>query len=520
MAKKKIETRTGPSTVFNLHDSQVLTVPGIKRSNAAPWRDGGSNQEFAPWQAATLLLLNDDSTLRPFLATGYTVNAGRDVFTFKIREDAVYQDGTPITAAQLKANWEYGGMPENIVGWGGSMRMGLREVKGMQDLMAGDTTVAFGLVAIDTHTLEVTMNASSPTFPLVTTIDQLGFVKLAQVKADPDNFHFAKPVIGVGPFVMEIDRNSGDTEVTRVGLKGMVWWGEEPIIDKIIYPAISDKQVEIIMFENGEVDIVGRIVGPLLSAALDPNNALHPFLKRTPRGGLYFYSLSTGLAPLDDLFVRKALAHGVDMSTIIKAVLGAQDDATPGPITKFLACNDPDFAGATYDPGLARQFLTESTYGSADNLPVLRVDLYAATRVTIAVATKEYWKDNLGIELDILKREAGMPRRPGSQIFRQSLGAAVTDPAQIITGVRAVIGDVPGREVQDALTTYALSLPLDDPGRCSAFQAVERDMILSGYIIPHEGLNIHSALVKPWVKGWVKKFSQEWPLDEMYVEKH
>ena len=115
----------------------------------------------------------------------------------KIREDAIYQDGTPVKAADLKAYWEHGGKPENIIAWGGSMLLGLRDIKGMQDLMAGDTTVAEGLVAIDDNTLEVTMESAVPTFPHVVTIDQTGFTKLEQVLADPDDWHFAP--IGVGP---------------------------------------------------------------------------------------------------------------------------------------------------------------------------------------------------------------------------------------------------------------------------------------------------------------------------------
>jgi len=411
-------------------------------------------------------------------------------------------------------------MPENIIAWGGSMLLGLRDIAGMQDLMAGDTTVADGLVAIDDNTLEVRMAQATPTFPHVVTIDQTGFTKFAQVEADPEEWHFQQ-IVGIGPYVLKIDKQTGYGEVTRTGLAGASWWGEDPILDKITYQNIPDNQVKLIMFENQEVDWV-RIAGPIVTEALDPNSATNRFLRITKSGGLWLYSLASGLAPLDDVFVRQSLIHSVDMNTIVKAVMGAQEDASPGFITKHVACNQSaTWAGAVYDPDLGRQFLAESSYGSAANLPVIRIDLARPNRINIGIATKEYWKDNLGVELDILKRESGMPRREGSQIIRRSSGTPVKDPIWITNSMRSVITDlVPGREVLDALWSYAVNLPLSDPDRCAAFQAVERDMIESGYIIPHEQINSVYHLVQPWVKGWHRPFSQEITYPNMYLEKH
>ena len=52
--------------------------------------------------------------------------------------------------------------------------------------------------------------------------------------------------------------------------------------------------------------------------------------------------------------------------------------------------------------------------------------------VAMGVAIKEYWKDNLGVELDVLKRESGMPKREASQFYRISLGSWIPDPIQIV----------------------------------------------------------------------------------------
>ena len=51
----------------------------------------------------------------PWIATAITSNEDMTVWTMKLREDAVFQDGTPITAADFKAYWEHGAKPENRV---------------------------------------------------------------------------------------------------------------------------------------------------------------------------------------------------------------------------------------------------------------------------------------------------------------------------------------------------------------------------------------------------------------------
>ena len=82
----------------------------------------------------------------------------------KLREDLVFQDGTPITAADIKAYWEHGAKPENIVAWGGAS-IALADIKGWNDLRAGEITESEGLVALDDHTLEITLEITNPAFP-------------------------------------------------------------------------------------------------------------------------------------------------------------------------------------------------------------------------------------------------------------------------------------------------------------------------------------------------------------------
>jgi ABC-type transport system substrate-binding protein len=509
-------TRAGSAVDLNLADEQVLNLPGRIRSGAQPWRDGGGNRSFSMAVFGTLFQLSPKNDVVPWIASGWSVNDGLDVFTVTLRDDAVYQDGTPITAADVKAYWEHGAKPENIVAWGGAS-LTIGEIKGWDELKAGDVTESEGLVALDDQTLEITLSLPFPTWPFAMSAWHTGISKLDQVKSDENWWQYP---VGAGPFSLTIDPDSGLTVVTS----GAQWWGGDPILEKMVLENIPDRQVQVIMFENRELEMM-TLDGPTYSAALDPSHPFNPLLKTTPYGGLWYFIAHVARPPLEDLFVRKAMASAVDMRTILTAVHGPTTQMATGLVSPTINCHDPDAVGHVYDPDLGRQYLSESSYGSAANLPVLKTDLAHPPIVNIGAAMKEYWKDNLDVELDIVKRERGIGRRPDSQWGRHSAGAWIPDPVQIVSTMTVKdigeLDNVPGvYDVMDALEAYARSLPLDHPDRCAAFQAVEREYMEQVFMIPLEFITGVNWVVQPWVRGFESTFNLDVNVWDIFIQKH
>ena len=512
-----------------LHDSQVVTAPGQMRSTLAPWRDGGGNRFFSTHVFGTPFMLNEKGEALPWIATGITSNEDMTVWTMKLREDAVFQDGTPITAADFKAYWEHGAKPENAVAWGGAS-LTFEDVLGWWYLSEGDVTEAEGLRVIDDHTLEIEMEHPAPAWHLYMAAWHVGISKLEQVKADES---WGNAPIGTGPFSLRYDPDSGLTELTRVDLVGKHWIGphDTPIIEKLVLPNIEDEQARLVMFENGELDVI-TIDIETYEAALDPGHPLNPLLYDSPGGGLWYIKMlyDADLAPMEDLLVRKALAHGQDMEGVVSAIWGPTATHAKGLISSLVPCHNPDAdPQQPYDPDLAQQQLSESTYGSGPDLPLLMIDLSRPNMVAMGVAMKEYWKDNVGVELDILKRESGMPRRAGSQMYRLSLGSWIPDPIQIASRFVRVYygGGVTGRPwserypTLDALFKRAQSLPMDHPDRCAAFQAFEQEYLDKVYLIPIREIDPVRWVVQPWLRGFESTFNLDFnTLTTAYVVRH
>ena len=526
--RAKVETRTGPAvTGPELHDTQTVTTVGRFRSTMAPWRDGGGNRPFSTQVFGPPFLIDQKGNVFPWVATGITSDATLQSWTLKFREDAVFQDGTPITAADYKAYWEHGAKPENIVAWGGAS-LTLGDIVGWEELRAGDVIESEGLTVIDDHTLQVDTVVPLATWPLNMAAWHVGISKLDQVLADED---WGNAPIGAGPFSLKYNPDDGLTEVTRVDLTGGQWNGphDTPIIEHFILPNIPDRQVQVVMFENGELDVLSLGFGgsATYEAALQPNHPFNPLLYISPYGGLVFIKNKIDMDPLEDLLVRKALAHGQDMETIVKAIWGATATHSKGLISSLIPCHNPEARGQYYDPDLARQALATSTYGSGDNIPPLLIDLGSPEMVSMGVSMKEYWKDNLDIDLDVLKRERGMPRRESSQFYRISLGSWIPDPIQIVSNLTRkdsieALSNIPGGyPVLDAMVEYARSLPLDHPDRCAAFQAVEEEYLDKVYMIPMWEVQGVKWLVQPWLIGFESTSNLDFnTLTTAYIAKH
>ena len=518
---------TGPP--LDLHDSQIVTSVGQMRTTMAPWRDGGGNRMFSTHVFGTPFMLNEKGEAMPWIATAITSNDDYTVWTMKLREDAVFQDGTPITAADFKAYWEHGAKPENIVGWGGAS-LTLGEITGWDYLRAGDVTEAEGLRVVDDHTLEIETYRPTATMPLYLAAWHVGISKLGQVLAADD---WGNSPIGAGPYSLTYDPETGLTELIRVDLVGGHWNGphDTPIIEKLVLPNIEDEQQRLIMFENGELDVM-QIYTETYQAALDPGHPFNTLLYESPYGGLWFIKTKVDMAPLNDLYVRKALAHGQDMESIVRAVWGRTATHAKGLISSLTPCHDPEANHQPYDPDLARQQLAESTYGIGAETPLLKIDLSRPDMVAMGVAIREYWKDNLGVDLDILKRENGVHSRESSQFYQTSRGSWIPDPIDIVNILTdpSLFSSSPEYEADYLKRWYPAlnllhvglqSLPSTHPDRCSAFHELEREYLEKVYMIPIKEVGPVSWLVQPWLRGFESTFNLDFnTLTTAYVARH
>ncbi|MDE0141541.1 MAG: ABC transporter substrate-binding protein [Caldilineaceae bacterium] len=504
-------------------EEQVIRYVTRNFSRMNPASEGGFGRPFVSHIWMTLFLRDYEHHPQPWLATGYDVSDDGLTYTIHIHPDAIWSDGSAVTAQDVKVYWEYAVSPECI-----GCRMfnysAIKLIEGIQPVVDGEADEISGLVAVDDKTLEITLVAPKPII-----IDTLANYNTAIVKLDDilegGEMWAADGSARVnGPFKVKVwDPDTQEYEVEQ----NPMWWGDrKPYIERIIGQASADENVSFIMWQNDEVDIAHW-----LTNIREPLRADNPeSFTLIPYATNFFYTLNTSLPPFDDINVRRALVHAVDWDLAIEAAWeGARSDRvmkthlTPE-IQCYKADNWPDFG---YNPELAKEELAASKYRGPEDLPKIRITTngQSPNYIRTAEIMMEMWKNNLGItnvEMRPGRIDAWGQEGEEVQVLRRSSGAVIPDSGEWMNGFYQRLGD-PARQINivdedlgalvDEMALYSSA----DPEYCDFVQEVESRILGHYYLLPMIW-DLYEYNTKPWIVGFDTNVDNNWTsLLDMYV---
>ncbi|MEZ4865059.1 MAG: ABC transporter substrate-binding protein [Caldilineaceae bacterium] len=492
-------------------------------SRLNPASEGGFGRPFTSFMWMPFFLRDREHQVHPWLATDYTVSDDGLVYTINIHPEAVWSDGSPVVAQDAIDYWTYALSPRCVTCYT-SFLVGMQLIDGAKAVIDGTADTIPGLVAVDDKTLEIHLTDPYPTFISNLAHYNTGFVKMEDV--DKDEFAASASTRVNGPFMIE----EWDVDAQKhVIVQNPNWWGEtKPYLQKIIAQPSQDENVSFIMWQNDEVDIAHW-----LTNIREPLRATEPdTFVLIPYATNFFFRLYTSLEPMDDINVRRALVHAVDWDTAISAAWenARNDRVMKTHLTPELACykadNWPDYG---YDPELAKQELAASKYGSAANLPKIRItpNGQSPNYIRTAEIMIEQWKNVLGITdvevrpgpLDAWGQEASEV-----QVQRASAGATIPDPAAFLSGLYKNAANPETVAINDpeldAMVEDLATVAPDAPDYCDKVQAVEAKLLGHYYILPMIW-DLYEYNVKPWVKNFDTNVDNNWTgLLDMYIAEH
>lgn len=466
-----------------------------------------------------------EGNVSPWLAEGYDMSEDGTVFTIHIHPDAVWSDGTPVTAQEAIDYWSYGLDPERCVGCFLNNFAGFGLIEGAQAVLDGESDVISGLTAIDEKTLEVRLTATDPIFISRLALFNTGFAKMEDVEKGEMWAADGSARVN-GPFMVE--KWDVDTDEYSI-VRNPNWWGEtQPYLERITAVESADENVSFIMWQNDEVDAVQWLTN--IREQLRPTEA--ETFYQIPYATNFFYDLWTTIPPMDDPMVRRALLHAVDWDAAINAAWeGARNDRVMTSfLTPELQCysegNWPDYG---YDPELAREELAASSYGSAENLPKIRITTngQSPNYIRTAEIMVEMWNNNLGITdaeirpgpLDAWGQEAEQV-----QVRRASAGAVLPDSVAFLNSHYQRATNPEGIGLVDeelgALLDELRSMPRDADGFCASVQEAEARLLDHHFVLPMIW-DLYEYNAKPWVKNFEANVDNNWAsLLDVYIAEH
>ena len=345
-----------------------------------------------------LVTIDQHLNVVPDLAENWDISQNGTVYTFRIRPDATFHDGKPVTAEDVRWSLERATSPliesPNVDQY-------LGDIVGVDEKLNGDSLEIAGVRVINEGTIEITIDESKSfflaklTYPTAFVLDKLN------VESNPKDW-FRKPN-GTGPFQMA-EYRVGETLVLSRHDGYHLGPAKLAEVEMILSGGTS-----MLMYENDEIDITGVGLADI-DRLIDPGHALNAELvTAAPSFSVQYIGLNVNEPPLDDIKVRQALNLAIDKTEIATIVLGDQVVPAKGILPPGFPGFNESISGYEFDPEKARRLLGESKYGDdLDNLPPITITTPGSFGANVSLDMEvilAMWEKNLGIQTEFQQTE-------------------------------------------------------------------------------------------------------------------
>ena len=345
--------------------------------------------------------LDKESNRLPYVAESWESSTDGMTNTFKIREGFLWEDGTPLTAHDVKFTCDL-------------------EIEQKFTFKTAILAPVESIEVPDDYTVVFNMSRAVATF-----IYDVAFWFRIMPKHiwesidDPKTYTNDQP-IGAGPFRLARWEKTQFVELEARKDYNYPPVGRPPFVDKLIYRTYPDVNTLVLAFQNGDIDAVPQGVPVDSVDAIKEDSALE--VVRNASTGYNYVAPNIAENPhLANVQVRQAMAMGIDKDVIIQFVFkGSAGKMTTvvSPVLTFW--NNPEVEDWPFDIEAGRQMLEEAGYTDTDgdgfvNLPEdqgsgnLEFRLsFAANEPTsqkVAAILKENW-EKMGISIPLDAQES------------------------------------------------------------------------------------------------------------------
>lgn len=275
---------------------------------------------------------------------------------FKLRQGVTFHNGDPLTADDVVFSFRRTIEPGGLGDGESSPRKGL-----IEPLIA--------VTKIDDYTVQFELEHPWPVFLQALVHHQIVPQKYVEQVGSRE---FARKPIGAGPFMFV----EGDLNARIVLERYDGYYGGSPDLPPVgpapmrraIFDVLPEEGTRVTALKAGQVHIIHQVPSqyvPDLEA--DPNIQV----KTAPGTRQAFLSLNVARAPLDDVRVRRAIAHAIDWKLLVDQVFGGMAEVMGGrPFLEQASVTHPDLAIINYDPNLTRSLLADAGYADGFDLVI------------------------------------------------------------------------------------------------------------------------------------------------------
>ena len=297
------------------------------------------DKDLATLVFSGLTTLGPDGTVLPDLAESWEVSPDARVYTFHLRQDITWHDGTAFTADDVIFTWSVLSDPD---------------FKGEPSL--GQFWQQVGCSKQDDFTVVCELPEPFAPFLAHTTIGILPRHPLEGLSAEGLFIApFNEQPIGTGPFVLR----TLNSQMALLESNPTYHWSE-PVIAEIELRFFSDYRSAASALQDGEVQglFLSPEASPDILEQLKQDKRLQRLASR--RNSYTLLYLNTRMPPLDDRSVRQALLYALDREAIVADTLDGRAQLADNPIVPGTWAYSDDIRSYQQDLEKARSLLAES----------------------------------------------------------------------------------------------------------------------------------------------------------------
>ncbi len=502
---------------FRLHEDPPTLDPAL------------ANDEFSESVVLNVnrgLVVLDPQTLeiQPAVAESWTVSPDGLVYTFRLRDGALFHNGRPVTARDVAYSFERLLRKET----GSPRRFLLEPIAGAQEFTAGTSASIAGLAAPDERT--IVLRLSKPFAPFLSELTMANASILPREAYDDPRKAYLRAPVGCGPFRFSRWEQANFIELLAFDR----YYGGRPALDRVVVRMIENKTSALQEYIAGGLDSLDEPPDDNDTAMMAKVGAE---LHRYPFMGTGYIGFNLALPPFKgNVALRKAFNYAVDKQYLWGVLFPGSGTPANGIIPPGIPGHDPDLPGYPHDEAKARSLLAQAGYPAGNGLPP--VSFWVNTSEDIRRIAEQVQSDLKKIGVDITIREvdwgayiaavSGSAEKPGqAPMFRFGWSLDYPDADAILRpllhssnwGPGGNFGRYKNAEV-DRLIDQALVVT-DPKERADLYRRAERIAVMDDP--PWIFLNYYQArtLYKPYVKGVVLsplgKFRL--PLERLRIER-
>ena len=340
----------------------------------------------------------DPQTLepRPEAATGWTISDDRLTYTFTLRDDLKWSDGTPITSADYKWTYDQASNPENKYPYISNLEL-------VDSYEAPDSRT---IVVKLKEPIVVGLEAAEAVTPLPKHIwEKLDW-------SDPSkNPQIMAPTVSSGPYILQEWRK--DDRATFVANPN--FHRGRPLIDSRTVRIVPSSEIAFQMLKSGEVDVASFTPDNYAEAKRLSNVTVYEWWPAAAQWLYLGYNLRRPWA--QDVEVRRALSHAVDRNAIAEYVFNGLARPTYSAFPPSSWVYNENVPKYEYNPTTAKEMLDKAGWvsgpggirhkdGQQLKLRVLYGPNTSKTLERVATVMQQAWGD-IGASVEVQGMEWG-----------------------------------------------------------------------------------------------------------------